>query len=110
MSQRSLPAALVRALMCAFALVHFLVGAGRCEPPRALEKGQLPRDQRLGPLKDLNGDFPFTPSNSKAEWAARADRVRRRILVANGLWPLPAKTPARAVVHGKVLREGYSVE
>ncbi|HEX3724882.1 MAG TPA: alpha/beta hydrolase family protein, partial [Pirellulales bacterium] len=82
----------------------------RAEVPRVLPAGQLPKDKRLGPLKDLDGYFPFTPSKTKEAWAARADEVRRRILVANGLWPMPAKTPANAVVHGKVEREGYTVE
>ena len=41
---------------------------------------------------------------------ARAERVRRQVLVATGLWPMPAKTPANAVVHGRVDRDGYTVE
>jgi len=82
----------------------------RAEVPRVEPEGQLPLDVRLGKLKDLNGYFPFTPSKTKEEWAKRADEVRRRILVANGLWPMPTKTPANAVVHGKVDRDGYTVE
>jgi dienelactone hydrolase len=82
----------------------------QAEPPRVLPAGQAPQDQRLSKLKDLNGYFPFTPSKTKEEWAARAEQVRRRILVATGLWPMPTKTPAAAVVHGKVERPGYTVE
>jgi dienelactone hydrolase len=82
----------------------------QAEPPRVLPVGQVPQDQRLGKLKDLNGYFPFTPSKTKEEWAARAEQVRRRILVATGLWPMPAKTPANAVVHGKVEQAGYTIE
>ena len=51
---------------------------------RVLPAGELPDDSRLQPLKDLNGYFPFTPPKFKAEWAVRAERVRRRILVAQG--------------------------
>src|SRR5690606_27295776 len=36
--------------------------------------------------------------------------VRRRILVANGLWPMPERTPPNAVVHGKVDRDTYTIE
>ncbi|HEV3023115.1 MAG TPA: alpha/beta hydrolase family protein, partial [Pirellulales bacterium] len=72
--------------------------------------GKLPNDQRLEPLKDLNGYFPFQPSATAAEWEKRAERVRRQVKVATGLWPMPAKTPANAVVHGKVDRGEYTVE
>ena len=36
----------------------------RAEAPRVLPAGQLPQDKRLGPLKDLNGYFPFTPCST----------------------------------------------
>ena len=65
---------------------------------------------RLGPLKDLNGYFPFTVSASPEAWKQRAEYVRRQLLVATGLWPMPTKTPANAVIHGKVDRDGYTVE
>ena len=32
------------------------------------------------------------------------------MLVANGLWPMPAKTPLNPVIHGKVERDDYTVE
>src|SRR4051812_13034242 len=72
--------------------------------------GAMPDDVRLKPLKDLNGYFPFTPPKSKAEWEKRADRVRRQILVAEGLWPMPTKTPLNAVIHGKTETPEYTVE
>ncbi|MEM7385171.1 MAG: acetylxylan esterase [Verrucomicrobiota bacterium] len=78
--------------------------------PRALPAGQLPDDQRLGPLRTLNSYFPFTEVASPEAWAERAESLRRQILVANGLWPLPSATPANAVVHGPVDRDGYTVE
>jgi dienelactone hydrolase len=70
----------------------------------------VPDDQRLGPPKDLNGYFPFKPYTSRAEWDSRAEQLRRQLLVATGLWPMPERTPPRAVVHGKVDRDQYSVE
>src|SRR5690606_27945667 len=27
-----------------------------------------------------------------------------------GLWPMPTKTPLNAVIHGRIEREGYSIE
>ncbi len=67
-------------------------------------------DIRLQPPKDLNGYFPFNPPSSLSGWDARKDDVRRQILVAEGLWPMPTKTPLNAVVHGKVEGDGFTVE
>ena len=81
-------------------------------PPsvRVLPPGKLPDDSRLGPLRDLNGYFPFSPPKSRDEWTDRADRFRRQVSVATGLWPMPEKTPLHAEIYGKVDREGYTVE
>jgi dienelactone hydrolase len=67
-------------------------------------------DVRSNPLKDLNGYFPFQPPASLEEWKMRREEVRRRILVSQGLWPEPTKTPLRAVVHGKIDGGEYTVE
>ena len=67
-------------------------------------------DIRLAPPKDLNGDFPFTPPASVDVWNERKEEVRRQILVSQGLWPMPTKTPLNAVIHGKIEREGYTIE
>jgi dienelactone hydrolase len=67
-------------------------------------------DIRLQPPKDLNGYFPFNPPSSLSEWDVRKEQVRRQILVSQGLWPMPSKTPLNAVVHGKIEGDGYTVE
>ncbi len=77
---------------------------------RALPEGKLPNDVRLGPLKDLDGYFPFIPPVVKADWEKRVERVRMQILVSQGLWPMPTKTALRAVIHGKIDRDEYTVE
>src|SRR5579883_1084989 len=89
-----------------FALAVLLLLAVPC----ALQAATLPNDVRLRPLKDLDGYFPFTPPATRAEWEQRADYVRRQILVSQGLWPMPTRTPLHAVVHGKVDRAEYTVE
>jgi len=100
-----------RSLLQLSLLVLFFPSAfAWAESPRVLPTGQLPEDKRLGPLKDLNGYFPFTPCATKGDWAKRAERLRRQLLVATGLWPMPAKTPPSAVVHGGVDRGDYTVE
>jgi dienelactone hydrolase len=78
--------------------------------PRALPSGQVPNDVRLNKPKDLNGYFPFAPAEDPGSWQARAAALRRQILVSQGLWPLPTKTPLNAVIHGKTAFEGYTVE
>ncbi len=69
-----------------------------------------PGDIRLGPLKDLDGYFPFKVPATRAEWETRAEEVRKRILVSQGLFPEPTKTPLHAVVHGRIEMDDYTVE
>jgi dienelactone hydrolase len=73
------------------------------------DKSEL-KDARLGPPKDLNDYFPFRPPASKQAWDDRAAKVRTQILVATGLWPMPEKTLLNPVIHGKIERDGYTVE
>ncbi len=93
---------------CFVVALLVFAAAMRAEAPRVLSAGQLPNDIRLQPLKDLDGYFPFTPPASKAEWEKRAERVRRQILVSQGLWPMPTKTPLNAVIHGRMERGEYN--
>jgi dienelactone hydrolase len=68
------------------------------------------KDARLGKPKDYNGFFPWTPPTSKEAWEKRRQEVREQVLIANGLWPMPQKTPLKAVIHGKIERDGYTIE
>ena len=54
--------------------------------------------------------FPSRRPLPASAWEQRAEQVRRQILVSQGLWPLPEKTPLNPVIHGKVKREGYTIE
>ncbi len=67
------------------------------------------KDSRLTP-KDYNGYFPWTPPATKEEWVKRRRQVREQVLVANGLWPTPPKTPLHPTIHGKIDRDGYTIE
>lgn len=77
---------------------------------RVFDIGQQPEDVRLQNPKDLNGYFPFKVPKSKAEWEQRQKELQTRVLVATGLWPMPEKTPLNSVLHGKVQRDGFTVE
>lgn len=61
-------------------------------------------------LKDLNGFFPFHVPETLEEWEKRKELLQRRVLVANGLYPLPERTPLNAVMHGKFERDDFTVE
>ena len=95
-----------------FFLLLLVLGVIRVDAgvPRVLPEGKLPDDARLQPLKDLDGYFPFTPPASKAKWEQRAAEVRRQVLVAEGLWPMPTRTPLNAVIHGRIERPDYTVD
>ena len=69
-----------------------------------------PADLRLGPLKDLDGYFPFKVPATRADWEKRAEEVRLRVRVSQGLFPEPTKTPLNAVVHGRIEMDDYTVE
>jgi len=77
---------------------------------RVYDLGQLPNDSRLREPKDLDGYFPFPVPPSKAAWEARAEELRRRVLIATGLWPMPERTPLNPVLHGRAVRPGFTVE
>lgn len=78
--------------------------------PRVHPEGTLPDDRRLGPLKDLDGYFPFEVPPTREAWEARSERVRRQILVTLGLWPMPRRTPLEPVIHGRIDQDDYTVE
>jgi dienelactone hydrolase/pimeloyl-ACP methyl ester carboxylesterase len=80
------------------------------DPTKLFSATDKPTDYRLGKLKTLDDYFPFKVPKTLAEWEARRTQLREQLLVANGLWPLPEKTPLNPVVHGKVERDGYTVE
>ncbi|MEX1040241.1 MAG: acetylxylan esterase [Pirellulaceae bacterium] len=91
-------------------LIGLMFGSILAETPRALPAGEKPADARLGPLRNVDGYFPFQQVDSKEQWEQRADEVRRRVHVATGLWPELPRTPLNAVIHGKVERDDFMVE
>jgi len=78
--------------------------------PRVLPPGQVPADARLGPLKDLDGSFPFEVPATAEAWGKRAEALRTQIQVATGLWPMPERTPLNAQVFGRVDRPDFTVD
>ncbi len=60
-------------------------------------------------LKTLHDYFPMKAPLGVNEWEQRRMELQRQILVGNGLWPMPTKTPLRPVVHGTIDRGDYTV-
>lgn len=87
-----------------------VVGQTVAEAPRVVVEGTQLQDRRDAELRNLNGYFPFKPVDNIQQWKRRQSEIRRRILVSQGLWPLPTKTPLRTVVHGRVERDDYVVD
>lgn len=99
-------------IVCVLCVFLCVVTAGKTvsgQAPRVLESG-APGDSRLGKLKTLNDHFPFVVPDNAGAWYARAEALKRRVLVANGLWPMPEKTPLQAVIYGKSKRDGFTIE
>ena len=93
-------------MLCVCAMVTVAV-------PVAREAGQAaPQlDSRLEKRYDLDHPFTFTPDfKTREQWLARRDTLRNQVLVAVGLWPMPARTPLAPVVHGRIARDGYTIE
>ncbi|MBM81471.1 MAG: acetylxylan esterase [Planctomycetaceae bacterium] len=87
-----------------------LTSLASADAGRVYPDGETPKDKRLAPQKDLNGYFPFKAPKSLNEWEQRADQLRLRILVSSGLWPMPRKTPANAVIHSRFERDGITID
>ncbi|MEA2710514.1 MAG: hypothetical protein QOF78_3115, partial [Phycisphaerales bacterium] len=61
---------------------------------------------------DLDHPDGFDPSAypNIAAWETRRDFLRHQALVAQGLWPMPEKTPLHPVIHGEIDRGDYTIE
>lgn len=104
-----------RSMILVFLVVTALLATDvNAQGPTALAlnvlEGQKPQDSRLGELRTLNSYFPFQAVDDPDRWAQRQREIRRRILVSQGLWPLPTKTPLDPVIHGRVERDDYVVD
>ncbi len=76
-----------------------------------LLRGQVPeRDSRITRIPNTNTRFQFPQYHSLEEWRDRALHLRRQLLSAAGLLPLPAKTPLNAMVFDRIERGDYTIE
>ena len=68
-----------------------------------------PRDGRIQ-VRHGNMVYTFPAYPTRQGWEARAEHLRRRILVSTGLWPMPEKRPLCPRVTGRVEHEDYTIE
>ncbi|MCA9115487.1 MAG: acetylxylan esterase, partial [Planctomycetaceae bacterium] len=91
------------------ALLCFLpaLSAAAAEPARAKDRA----DARLGTPRNLRDAYhPWSPPATAAAWSTEKEAIRRRILVSQGLWPMPPRPEIEASTHGKIDRDGYTIE
>ena len=71
----------------------------------------LKSDARLSKYRSIYDKFhPWVPPTSLAEWKEKRERIRTQLLVSNGLWPMPTKTPLQAQLRPALQRDGYTVQ
>jgi len=90
-----------------------LLASVACAAPttQVFDDSSAPDDRRLSDSHDVDHPTIFLPQYSdKAQWELRARQLREQVLVAEGLWPLPPKTPLSPVIRKKIDREDYTIE
>lgn len=83
------------------------------EPPvwRVFPVGTTPDDARLGKPRGLRDAYhPWKPPETREAWEREARAIRERVLVSNGLWPMPPETPLEPVIYGTVDRGDYTID
>jgi len=67
-------------------------------------------DSRTAAPRNLRDAYhPWVPPASREAWDAESEHIRRQLLVACGLWPMPEKTPLNPVFREPVDRGDYTV-
>ena len=67
-------------------------------------------DARNLDIRHTDFHFSMPKYATRAAWEAHKAHLRRQILVAAGLYPLPEKTPLHPQITGRIERHGYSIE
>jgi len=67
-------------------------------------------DPRWQDLPHTDTEFVPTAHPDRGAWEAERARLRKQILFAAGLWPMPEKPPLDARIWNRIERDGYTVE
>lgn len=72
---------------------------------------QVPaQDARVTRVPDTDTHFTLPAYKTRAQWETRATLLRKQVLTAAGLDPLPPKTPLNAQVFGRITHPDYTIE
>jgi len=87
------------------------------EPARSFEVSRVftdnpgpAHDRRLTEVRHTDSFFTVPQYRSEDEWIRHAEQLRRQILVAAGLLPMPDKCPLNPQIFGRIDRGDYTVE
>jgi hypothetical protein len=102
----------IRVAMIATIVVGGIATAAQDRAPKVFSEGTGTEDVRLHRAHDVDHPFVFDPAafKDKSQWESRARRLREQVLMAEGLWPVPPRTPLDPVIHGKIDRDAYTIE
>jgi dienelactone hydrolase len=76
-----------------------------------LAAAQIPAsDSRNTSIPNTDTQFRMPEYRTKAQWEKRREQLRKQILFAAGLYPLPKKPKLRSLVFGRIENSDYSVE
>lgn len=67
-------------------------------------------DSRNANIPNTNTHFAIPRFQSLAEWEKRAGSLRKQVLSAAGLLPMPEKTPLNPQIFGRIENKTYSIE
>lgn len=79
-------------------------------PANVLAEGERLNDKRVTEIKTYKTPWEFEKPASRDEWSAKRERIRRKILISCGLWPMVEKGPLKVEVFEKKEHEDYTVE
>ncbi len=68
------------------------------------------QDPRRDTVRTNNEGVKFEPPATLSAWLDRKEHLRKQLLVALGLWPMPVKGPLKPRIFDRVERDGYSIE
>jgi len=68
------------------------------------------QDARNTNIPNTDTHFTMPGYNSLAQWEARKAQLRKQILAAAGLWPMPEGTPLNPQIFGCLENQDYSIE
>ena len=67
-------------------------------------------DKRLRRVPHWQDTVTMPVYDSLGDWERRKAEIRRRVLFAAGLFPMPERTALNPIVTGAVERDGYTIQ